>query len=198
LEAFVVEGVKDHGDSLEIRMSTGWTFIRSKADLGRDLSVGEQLEQETVQLTRITGLRDADGWLFHMSNQDLAEEARKFSEDMHRRDVERLELNRKKYWAWEEALPDWLRARVRRFRDAAGEQFLLSGWGYELVICRLADLFDRGLQEEAEQMAKDEGVTGNQWECAKVLAEGRSRHGDVFAVRIPGGLAPITGSADYS
>jgi len=198
LEWFEVKNVKDHGDSVEINQSSGWTFFRSKADLGREIRVGESLAIETVKLTQVTGLRDENGWLFHLSDQDLADEARKFSEDLHRKDVIRLEKNRKKYAAQEEELPDWLRARIQRFRDAAGEKFLLSGWGYELVICRLADLMDRGLDSEAEKLAGDEGASGNQWGCAKALAEGRREHGDDVAVRIPAGLSPITGSADYS
>jgi hypothetical protein len=110
----------------------------------------------------------------------------------------RLEKNRKQYAAWEEALPDWLKARIQRFRDAAGEKFLLEGWGYELMICRLADLIDQGREDEADKLACDEGASGNQWDCAKALAAGRKAHGDEFAVQVPAGLSPITGSADYS
>lgn len=198
LEEFTVKSVKDHGASLEIHMSTGWTFGRSKAALGRDIAVGETLWQETIQLTRITGLRDRYGWLFHLTDQDLADEAREFSEKMQRDDVVRLEKNRKKYAAWEDALPPWLKARIQRFRDAAGEKFLLEGWGYELIICRLADLMDQGREEDADKLASDEGASGNQWSCAKALAAGRKEHGDDFAVRVPAGLSPITGSADYS
>lgn len=117
---------------------------------------------------------------------------------MQRDDVVRLEKNRKVYAAHEDALPDWLKARIQRFRDAAGEKFLLQGWGYELMICRLADLLDRGLEAEADKLAGDEGASGNQWECAKALAAGRVEHGDGYAALVPAGLSPITGSADYS
>lgn len=198
LEGFTVTEVRDSGDSLTITGDHGWTFGRSKVDLGRDIAVGDQLWVETVKLTQITGLRDSDGWLFRLSDQDLADQARQFSEDLHRKDVVRLEKNRKQFAEWESALPDWLKARIKRFRDAAGEKFLLEGWGYELIICRLADLIDRGCEDEADQLARDEGASGNQWECAKALAEGRARYGDRFATGCPAGLAPITGSADYS
>lgn len=105
---------------------------------------------------------------------------------------------RKLYAQWEDELPDWLKARIQRFRDAGGEKFLLEGWGYELVICRLADLMDRGLEADAEKLSSDEGVTGNQWNCAKALAGGRAQHGDGYAAAVPAGLSPITGSADYA
>jgi len=198
LEEFTVEKLVDHGDSVEIKMSTEWTFIRSKEDLGRDLVVGETLWQETVQLTRITGLRDRNGWLFHLTDQDLADEAREFSEELHRKDVIRLEQNRKKYAQWEQELPDWLQARIQRFRDAGGEHFLLTGWGYELIICQLAALFDAGDEAGAERLSEEQGVSGNQWDCAKALAAGRKAHGDEYAVLAPAGISPITGSADYS
>lgn len=198
LQGFTVTKVQDSGSSLTITGDHGWTFGRSKADLGRNISVGDSLWIETIKLTQITGLRDANGWLFHMSDQDLADEARKFSEDLHREDVVRLEKNRKLYAGYEAALPDWLKARIQRFRDAAGEKFLLEGWGYELMICRLADLLDRDLKDEAEKLASDEGASGNQWGCAELLVRGRHEMGDEVALLVPAGLSPITGSADYS
>lgn len=198
LDDFVVTRVEDHGDSVAITGDKGWTFGRSKAELGRDIQVGEHLQQETMGFSQVTGLRDANGWLFHMSDQDLANQAREFSENMHRQDVERLEANRKLYWQWESELPDWLQARIKRFREAGGEHFLLTGWGYELMICRLADLMDRGLDDEADKLASDEGASGNQWNCAELLVRGRSEMGDEVALLVPSGISPITGSADYS
>jgi hypothetical protein len=198
LDDFIVKQVEDSGDSVALTGDKGWTFCKSKAALGREIHVGEHLQQETIGFSRVTGLRDANGWLFHYTNQELADDAREFSERMHREDVVRLEKHRKLYAAWEDALPDWLRARIQRYRDAAGEKFLLKGWGYELVICRLADLFDRGLEAEAKQLSEDEGVSGNQWDCAKLLARGRDEMGDEVALLVPAGISPITGSADYS
>lgn len=198
LDEFVVTKVEDHGDSLALTGHHGWTFSKAKAALGREIHVGEHLQQETIGFSQVTGLRDADGWLFHYTDQELADEAREFSEQMHRDDVVRLEKNRKLYAQWEQELPDWLRARIQRFRDGGGEGFLLSGWGYELIICRLAALFDAGDEEGAERLASEEGASGNQWDCAKALAAGRRELGDEIGVRIPAGIAPITGSADYS
>lgn len=198
IKGFKVTRIKDSGQSLTITGDHGWTFNRLKIDLSRDIKVGDDLWIETVKLTQITGLQDADGWLFHLTNQDLADQAREFSERMQREDVIRLEKNRKVYAAHEDALPAWLKARIQRFRDAAGEKFLLEGWGYELMICRLADLMDRGLEDGADRLASDEGASGNQWDCAKALAAGRAKHGDEFGAALPAGISPITGSADYS
>lgn len=198
LEWFTVKSLEESADGVTIHQSNGWTFHRSKADLGREIHVGESLALETVKLSQVTGLMDRNGWLFHLTDQDLADQARKFSEDLHRKDVIRLEKNRKQYAEWEAALPYWLKARIQRYRDAGGEKFLLEGWGYELTICRLADLFDRGLEAEAEKLSEEEGCSGNQWDCAKGLAKARTLHGDEVGVLIPSGISPITGSADYS
>lgn len=198
-QAFVVRDVADCGpDHIRLLSTDSWGFARKKADLGREIRVGEHLQLETIGLSHITGLRDVNGWLFQLTNQQLADEAREYSEELHRKDVVRLEQHRKKWAEQEAALPAWLQARIQRFRDAGGEHFLLTGWGYELCICRLADLMDRGLDADAEQLASGEGVTGNQWDCAKALVAGRREHGNDFARQLPAGIAPITGSADYS
>lgn len=198
VEDFIVKRVEDSGDYVALTGHHGWTFSKSKAALGREIHVGERLQQETIGFSQVTGLRDVNGWLFHYTDQELADQTREMTEQMDRDRVVRLEKNRKQYAAWEADLPAWLKARIQRFRDAAGEKFLLDGWGYELTICRLADLIDQGREGEANKLASDEGVTGNQWGCAKGLAAGRREHGDEFAVLVPAGIAPITGSADYS
>jgi hypothetical protein len=199
MDDFIVERVDDHGDSLTLTSTDHSGFaLLSKASLGREIAPGEHLRLETVNGSQISGLRDANDWLFHMSNQELADQARKFSEDLHRKHVERLEANRKRYRQWESELPEWLQARIRRFREAGGEHFLLTGWGYELIICQLADLFDRDLHAEAEKLSEEQGASCNQLDCAKLLARGRREMGDEVALVVPAGTSPITGSADYS
>lgn len=199
LEEFAVKRVEDSGvDRVVLTSEGGWSWAPLKSDLGREIHIGEHLVQETVKLTQVTGLRDAHGWLFRRTNQELADEARQFSEDLHRKDVERLAECRDKYSQWESDLPGWLQARIRRFHEAGGEHFQLTGWGYELVICRLADCFDAGDEAAAEVLSDELGVSGNQWDCAKSLAAGRKRDGDGYAVALPAGISPITGSADYS
>jgi hypothetical protein len=198
LEGFTVTEVKDGDDHLMISAGDGRTIGLSKADLGREIHVGEELWLETAQGTRITGLRDRNGWLFQLSDQDLADQARQFADRLNRDEVVRLEQSRKRYAQQEADLPAWLRARIQRFRDAGGEHFLLTGWGYELIICRLAALLDADDRAGADKLAADEGASDNQWECAKALVVGRQRDGDEFAVRLPAGTALITGSADYS
>lgn len=198
VEEFVVAKVEDYGDNVALTSTRSWGFMRPKADLGRTIAVGERLQLETIQASHITGLRDDNGWLFRVTNQQLADQSRRFDEDLRRKQVVRLEQQRKLYAEREAALPEWLQARIRKFREKGGEEFLLTGWGYELVICRLADLFDRGREAEADNLASDEGVTGNQWDCAKALASARKQYGDGPALSMPAGLAPLTGSADYS
>lgn len=198
LRDFIVDTVDDGGGDRVTLCADGWCWAPRKSDLGREIQVGEHLQQETISFSQVTGLRDANGWLFRRTDQELADEARQFSEDIHRQSVVRLEQNRKLWAQWEEELPDWLRARIRRFREAGGENFLLQGWGYELVICRLAALLDAGDEDGADALADELGASGNQWGCAQALVKGHRIHGDQFAVAMPAGLSPLTGSADYS
>lgn len=119
-----------------------------------------------------------------------------FIEWLHGNRIEILERNRKRYWAMEQDLPDWLQARIKRFRDAGGEQFLLRGWWYELVICRLAAVLDTGDEAAARTLSDELGASMNQWDCALCLTDTYQLVGDVSD--IPAGISPLTGSADYS
>jgi hypothetical protein len=158
--------------------------------LTRRPEVGKTYEVETVNWSLVTGLRDAYGWLFRKSDQDLEEDHRKMIEGFDRKDRERLAAHRDEWTAREAALPEWARARLARFREAGGENFELKGWGYELIVCELAVLYAVGDQAGVDALAEREGTSGNQHDCAEALA----KHGDV----LPAALSPLTGSADYS
>lgn len=200
VQRYTVRKITDCGDKYEFSTTSGTGFLRSKTDIGEAFQPGDEFDLETIYFSHITGLRDAAGtWRFRLSDQDLADEHNammaRFEDD---RTVE-LEKNMKTWAAQEEALPDWLKARIRRFHDAAGEKFLRDGWGYELAVCRLAAVMADGDDAGAEKMASDEGVTGNMWGCAKALAELHARGDDDDAANVmPAATAPITGSADYT
>jgi hypothetical protein len=198
IETSTIKRLTDHGERYEITGSSGWTFLRSKADIGRELHEGDVYDLETCWGSNITGMRMDGIWLFHLSDEDLAQKARDDSAGYELRLSEELDRNHRKYSQWEAELPEWLKARIQRFHDAAGDKFKREGWGYELVICRLADLHDQGRTEDADALAKELGASGNQWDCAKALADLRAREGDGVGVLLPAGLSPITGSADYS
>lgn len=198
IETSTIKRLTDHGDRYEITGSSGWTFQRSKADIGRELHEGDVYELETCWVSIITGMRMDGVWLFHLSNEDLAQKARDEHEAYERELSERLDRDHRMYERWEAELPEWLQARIRRFHTAAGDKFKREGWGYELVICRLAHLLDQDLDVAADELASELGASGNQFDCAQALARFRSTDGDRVAVKIPAGMSPITGSADYS
>lgn len=198
IDRYTVRECRDIGDSYEF-LTTGSTgFVRSKQDVGAQLQPGDVFELETIGFSHITGLAVDGVWRFRMTDEDLAAEARKFAEDLHRRAVETLEVNKAKWWAIEEQLPDWIRARINRFRDAAGEKFLLEGWGYELVIAQLAVLYADGDEAGADELSREVGASGNQVGMARALAQAHIEGADDAIARSVSGLGAITGSADYS
>lgn len=200
IDRITIKSLDDNGERITITTTGRGSFMRAKEQLGRELHVGDSFDLETVNYSQITGLRDLSGmWLFHYSNEDLLREHQQFVEDARRRRVVDLERNKELYAEWEEALPDWLKARIKRFRDAAGEQFLLEGWGYELAICRLAEAYAIDDADRVDELANQMGTSGNQHGCAKLLADLHKDGRDVdLAHGVPAGLAPLTGSADYS
>lgn len=174
----------------------GEGFSRRAADLSRTPHVGDELFLETINYSLVVGLRDKDGWLFRQSDQQLgderAEQNRKW--DQERRDT--LEKCRGRWQEIEDGLPDWLQARLARFRTAGGEAFELDGWGYELTICQLAAMYLADDTDAIRELDGAAGCSGNQHSCAKALAE-LHRRGDSID-RVPAGLSPLTGSADYA
>lgn len=199
LTPHTVKECKDLGDSYQFVTTERTGFVRLKADVGAALQPGDRFELETVNWSTISGMRVAGVWRFRMTNEDLANEAQERSKKYEDQLTVHLEANMKKYWQWEQELPDWLRARINRFRDAAGEKFLREGWGYELVIARLAVAYTVDDQELISKLDTEMGCSGNQHAFAAALADmhNAGRDEEIAKVSIAG-LAPLTGSADYS
>ncbi|MEG9248033.1 hypothetical protein V6S67_08045 [Arthrobacter sp. Soc17.1.1.1] len=191
-----IEKVTHHGDGATLKMSDGWTML-SPVD-SYHYAEGRQVVREMYGFNWIGGLRlpDSDSWIFHRSDEHFAQADadRRAKWDQEKR--ERLAENREDWQKREDALPEWLRSRLQRFHAAGGEEFELEGWGYELAICEIAVIYARngGVDDdEINQYGRVHGTSGNQHDCAKALAA----HQDE-AARMPAGLSPLTGSADYS
>ncbi|QDF17146.1 hypothetical protein JZX82_gp51 [Gordonia phage William] len=199
LTTYTVRKCRDRGDNYEFSTTDGTGFIRSKADVGAPFAPGDQFALETVNWSLITGLMDAAGaWRFRLTDEDLADQAREQSQRFHDRKVVELEKNKAQWWAIEESLPDWIRARINRFRDAAGEKFLLDGWGYELAVAQLAVAYANGDSAEVDRIADEFGTSGNQHGMAEALANLHAEGRDDDIANSVSALAPLTGSADYS
>lgn len=187
-------------DNVVVDAEDGWIHCRHGsggfglriADCESTPIEGEDYELETVNFSTITGLRGADGWLMHKTDQQLADDHAALLRDLEERRQAELAANREKWTEQEAALPEWLRDRLARFRANGGERFDLEAWAYELFICRLAALFESGDEAAADQLAKDGGASGNQWECAKALAAVHTEEPDEIT-KFPAGATPITG-----
>lgn len=194
LDPVHVERLQESGDYLFVA-AKGSVFGCPLDRLTRRPEVGKDYEVEVCNGSLVTGLRDAYGWLFRKSDQDLEDDHARMIAEFDRKDRERLAAQREGWSAREAALPEWAQARLRRFRDAGGENFELKGWGYELVVCELAVLYAAGDEAGVDALAEREGTSGNQHDCAAVLAR---LVADGETERMPAALSPLTGSADYS
>jgi len=192
-EEVVVKEVSTTG----VLFDSGWGYGPPEG-VAKQLQVGETLTAE-MRGTTITGLRRGDTWIYRNSDEKLEmdhlELVAKFKSDREKM----LEEKRQDWAEREAALMPELRERLEHFR-AVGTNFDVDGWGYELIVCELAQLYlDSDLEEtpEIEAYADREGTSGNQHGFAKVLAR-ELRDKGLLPKQIIAALAPLTGSQDYS
>jgi len=198
IEEYVVESVYGSGERLSVSTtsSTGFGIEREYAQA---LPAGTRFDLETVNFSRITGIRVAGEWLFRKSDQQLRREHEAMVEGFRRRERERLDAHRAEWRAREDALPSWARERLLSFHKSGGERFELQGWGYELVVMELAVAYVESRGEDDErvlEISRREGTSGNQHDVARMLA--RAHLDDVDLAHTPSALTPLTGDRDYS
>ena len=117
-------------------------------------------------------------------DEDLSDQHAEWLEDWNRQKAAILEENREEWQKAQDALPEWIRARLEHFHEKGGENFALEGWGYELVIAELAVAYaDMGEaivgksiseiedSETVKAIAESQGTTGNQHSFALALAQ---------------------------
>lgn len=174
----------------------GEGFSRRAADLSRTPEVGDELSLETIGYSLVVGLRDKDGWLFRQSDQQLDDERTAQQAKWEQNRIDTLAKGRETWQAIEDALPAWLKVRIDRFHNAAGETFELDGWGYELIVCQLAELYLADDQDAIKALDAKSGCSGNQHTVAKLLVR-MHRQGESVEP-VPSALTPITGRPDYA
>lgn len=179
---------------------TAWFDNTPPPDLAARLTVGADLDIES-KATQIVGWRFQGTWWDRKSDQDLEREREEQIAAFERKAAERLEANRDDWARRTAALPDWLEPRIRHFMDRGGDTFARDGWGYELVICELAALFeapDFADTPAVSDYCRNEGITGNQHAMARALARAHHEEPERSLAGTVSALAPITGDQDYS
>ncbi len=176
------------------------------------LEVGEPFVQETQGFSLITGWVIKGKWYDRKTDEDLAAEHKAFVENIKRERQETLAANRERWQSEEDLLPAWLRDRLRTFHEKGGDDFALDGWGYELMICQLAEeyyllgdvILDKDIfqiseyeSEKLKQMAREFGTSGNQHSVALALAREHRRHPDTSLAGTVSALTPLTGDPFY-
>jgi hypothetical protein len=155
---------------------------------------------ELNPLVSIGGWLIKGTWYHHRSDEEFDTEHEQFVAGIRKRAKEELEKNRDLWLAQEAALPEWLRDRLLTFHEMGGEKFELEGWGYELIVCRLAALYVDSNLEESEainHLAEIEGTSGNQHEVAKAIAEAHMLQPERSMADTVSALTPITGDPFY-
>lgn len=190
----------------------GWSYC-PPMDVYENLSVGDSIAVETVQMTRVVGIQNANGdWLFRKSDEDLVEEDRLFREGLEARNRQRLEEKRANWRMRTYALPPNIRARIDYFKEQGGEKFEIEGWGYELGIAELAALLVKtgrtdnaephGVKfeasEEVDKYIQEMELSGNQVDLARALANVLVQQPSISLAGTVSGLSPITGSPYYN
>lgn len=189
--------------------TTDGTAFGTTAEASAHLTPGVVFQMEATQGSLVTGIKldGAEDWLMHESDEDLEAEHIKMIAAFDEDDRQRMVANRDDWTKREAALPEWLKARLNFFRDKSGENFELSGWGYELAVAELAALYaEHGIPNEGngehddpaiEEYAHKYGTTGNQHGCAVWLVKQHNEHPDESLAGTISALSPLTGDAYY-
>lgn len=148
------------------------------------LEVGREYYLELYNFNDIGGIMTMDKeYLFHRSDMYFEERLEKFIAENKRKGEERYLANKADYIKRTKELPERYRNRLNRFLDdpKSAESFRKEpmGWGYELIICELAVLYEkypnkRGSwddeHEEIKAFAHKHGTSGTQHDVARSWA----------------------------
>lgn len=186
--------------SILTREGTGFGVAPEYA---KRLPVGTKFELETRSFSLITGIVLDGEWLFRKSDEDLEADHKKFVADLKAERKAKLDEHRADWQAREDALPEWIRARLINFHKTGGEKFETDGWFYELGVAELADLINDTMpnlgEADSKQVSKycrEQGVSGNQYGIAKLLVRVH-REAPADIITVPSALTPITGDPFY-
>jgi len=175
--------IKEVGEgSISTTDSTGFGV---PAHIISQINPGDTLYVELYRFNDIGGLMKPDGeYLFHRSDQYFTTKHEEWLKK-HKQDLEdRYAANKDDWLKRTYSLPPRYRDRLDRFINDPddGEEFRKEGmgWGYELVICELACLYEEhgfgdgtwdGEPQAIREYADKHGTSGNQHNVAQAWAK---------------------------
>lgn len=174
LEKITIKSVD--GNSLTTTEHSGFGLPEWVAPM---LKAGDEIFVEFYRFNDIGGLMKPDGeYLFHRSDEYFKEKLEEYLEASRKRAIKWYEDHKEDLEIRTEALEPRYKARMRRFLNdpERGEEFRKEpmGWGYELTICELAQLYTESEgadSPEVNDFAKKHGTSGNQHDVAKNWAK---------------------------
>lgn len=200
------------GNGGSVTGSTGWT-AHAPAEVFDRLTVGSPYAIEVRGATLITGWLIDGTWFHRKTDEDLRLDHERYVADSRARRQAELDSTRDDLQARENALPDWIRARLDTFHREGAEDFERDGWSYELAVCELAVLYAdlgpaiaqhdsctiRDIESPAiTEYAHANGTTGNMHGMALALAKRHVALPEETMAGTPSALTPLTGSPFYA
>ena len=159
----------------------------------------------------VRGLFFDEEQIYYRTREEEAEKHRQWCKDFDQEQKDNFEVNRKSLDAKYEALPSVFRHRIDRFRHN-NPDFRWKYEGYEMTVCETAVKIIDGLKTEKEIIKwkngkntfndkridlDDLGLSGNQFDCAVVLARLYVGKRQQDVVGMIGAMAPLVGSKEY-
>jgi hypothetical protein len=195
IQRVTVDKADRSGEHVEIHTTDHTGFrVPLNAETGA-IAAGDVLELETRNWSMVTGLRRPDSpyWMHRKSDEQLEAEANAQREAFAREKAERLEKSREDWTAREANLPPKMRERLTFWRKYVRD-FDVNVWGYELIVCELAAIIHQdGFDSPAAKAhMEDQGMSGNQVDCARALARQWPN-----AEKVLPALTPLMSSADF-
>lgn len=143
------------------------------------IKAGDELYLELYRFNDIAGLMTENGeYLFHRTDEYFSKRLEEYLAESKRKNLEWYEKNKEDLERRTNALSPRYKARMERFLNdpEKGEEFRKEamGWGYELIICELAQMYERSWGAESDEIgtfARDKGTSGNQHDVAKAWAK---------------------------
>ena len=155
-------------------MLNGWSM--PKHIFPEDVAVGQRYIVQTVRGSPPCAVFRAT---YYQSDEELEQQHQDYVSNWQKEKQATLEKHREEWTRREADLLPELRSRLENFREKSGGAFDVEGWGYELCVCELAQIYLNGLQrfgkiQEDEHVAAygaEHGTSGSQHEYAKALAK---------------------------